>query len=388
MNKKKIAIICNTDGALFNFRKPIIDLHVKDDYIVHTFSNDSNNYFPDLIKLKCIPNVVRFDQKNSFFKNLGVMTTAIFKIIKFNPDIIHIYTLQPIVLLSIPLRLMGFKFIFSTVTGMGRNFDIHEKPLSIKQKFILFILKLSFLANKRVHVQNDFDKDFLIKNRVISQKKIIKVNGSGIDISNRENDLKNVELNLDFKKVFEKYSNKKIILYVARGMKEKGLFHFAEAAKIVSKINSDFQFIHVGGYPEFMTKDEYEHFAKEHSFVVLGYVKQMGQLFRLSDIVVLPSIYREGTPKSLIEAIYYNKIIVTNDVPGCNETVIDGANGWLAKAGNTNDLVSKILKINELDNNLVRKTNDFLITKYDIKYIYELNKLMYENINFDGLLKK
>ena len=162
-------------------------------------------------------------------------------------------------------------------------------------------------------------------------------------------------------------------------MKEKGLFHFAESAKTISEINSDFQFVHAGGYPEFMTKSEYENFAKKHKFIVLGYVKHIESLFRVSDVIILPSLYREGTPKSLIEAIYYNKIIITNDIPGCNETVIDGANGWLSKAGNTNELIAKILKINELDVSLVKKTNDFLINKYDIKNIYNLNKLMYDD---------
>jgi N,N'-diacetylbacillosaminyl-diphospho-undecaprenol alpha-1,3-N-acetylgalactosaminyltransferase len=377
--KKKIAIICNTDGALYNFRKPLIELHVNDGWEVQTFSNNYDNYFSELKKLNCIPNLVKFNQKNSFFENLSVIKTAISSIKKYNPDVIHIYTLQPIILLSIPLRLIGFNFIFSTVTGMGKNFDIYDKPLSRKQKLILFVLKLSFMANRKISVQNNFDKDFFINHNVIPPKKIIKVNGSGMDISNRSKDLINTEQNSEYENVLDLDSNKRIILYASRGMKEKGLFHFAESAKTISEINSDFQFVHAGGYPEFMTKSEYENFAKKHKFIILGYVKHIESLFRVSDVIILPSLYREGTPKSLIEAIYYNKIIITNDIAGCNETVIDGANGWLSKAGNTNELISKILKINELDVSLVKKTNDFLINKYDIKNIYNLNKLMYDD---------
>jgi N,N'-diacetylbacillosaminyl-diphospho-undecaprenol alpha-1,3-N-acetylgalactosaminyltransferase len=128
-----------------------------------------------------------------------------------------------------------------------------------------------------------------------------------------------------------------------------------------------------------MTVVEYEDYAKNHNFLSLGYVKEIHNLFRIADIVVLPSLYREGTPKSLIEAIYFNKIIITNDIPGCNETVIDGANGFLTSPGNTNDLVSKILKTKNLDLSLVKKTNDFLLQKYDIVQIYDLNKRMYSN---------
>jgi N,N'-diacetylbacillosaminyl-diphospho-undecaprenol alpha-1,3-N-acetylgalactosaminyltransferase len=382
-NRKKIAIICNTDGALYNFRKPLIEFHLLDGFEVQTFSNNYGNYFTELKKLGCVPNLVNFNHKNSFFENLSVIKSSISLIKKFNPDIIHIYTLQPIVLLSIPLRLMGFNCIFSTVTGMGRNFDISDKKLSRKQKVILFILKISFLANRKIQVQNNYDKEFLIYHNVVQAKKIIKVNGSGMSIINRNEDLLDTRLasdmNLDnkLKELYNLKSNKRIILYASRGLKEKGLFHFADASKIVSEINSDFQFVHVGGYPEFMAKDEYEKFANEHNYLALGYIKEIELLFRISDVVVLPSIYREGIPKSLIEAVYYNKIIITNDIPGCDETVIDGANGWLCKAGNTNDFVSKILKINQLDVALVKKTNDFLINKFDVEQLYEQNKLMY-----------
>ena len=379
MKKKKIAIICNTDGALYNFRKPLIELHVNDGWEVQTFSNDYAGYFPELKKLNCTPNLIKFHQNNNFFENLTIIKTSILLIKKYNPDIIHVYTLQPIVLLSIPLRLLGFKFIFSTITGMGRNFDIHDKPLSRRQKLILFILKLSFMANRKVHVQNNFDKEFFLKHNVIPSKKLTKVNGSGMDIMNRNKDLSSMKENSELAKKLNLNSNKRIILFPARGMSEKGLFHFAESARIVSEITSDFQFVHVGGYPDFMSKIEYEDFAKNHNFVALGYIKNISSLFLLSDVIILPSLYREGTPKSLLEAIYFNKKIITNDVPGCNETVINGANGWLCKAGNTNDLIAKILRINKLDPDLVKKTNNFLIQEYDIKRIYELNKLMYHD---------
>ena len=194
---------------------------------------------------------------------------------------------------------------------------------------------------------------------------------------NRNKDLSSMKENSELAKKLNLNSNKRIILFPARGMSEKGLFHFAESARIVSEITSDFQFVHVGGYPDFMSKTDYEDFAKNHNYVALGYIKNIASLFLLSDVIILPSLYREGTPKSLLEAIYFNKKIITNDVPGCNETVIDGANGWLSKPGSTNDLVSKILKINDLNNDLVKKTNDYLVTKYNINKIYELNKLMY-----------
>ncbi len=379
MKKNKIAIICNTDGALYNFRKPLIQMHVNDGWEVHTYSNDYGNYFQELKNLKCEPNFVNFYQNNSLKQNIILVIRIISLLRKLKPDVIHIYTLQPIILLSIPLWICGFKNIFSTITGMGRNFDIYDKPLSKRQKFILFILKISLIVNKKIHVQNNFDKEFLLKYNVTSEIKLHKVNGSGIDISNRSNDLKISEQNIDFCKKMNIGLDKKIILFAARGLKQKGLHQFAETSKIISSLSSDFLFLHAGGFPDNMTVVEYEDYAKNHNFLSLGYVKEIHNLFRIADIVVLPSLYREGTPKSLIEAIYFNKIIITNDIPGCNETVIDGANGFLTSPGNTNDLVSKILKTKNLDLSLVKKTNDFLLQKYDIVQIYDLNKRMYSN---------
>ncbi len=377
---KKIAIVCNTDGALYNFRKPLIELHVNDGWEVQTFSNNFDNYFPELRKLNCTPNYVNFNKQNSLLENFRCTFSAISKIRKFNPDIIHIYTLQPIILLSIPLRIYGFDCIYSTVTGMGINFNVGNGPLTLKQKLILVILKISFYANRKIQVQNNYDYNFFIKYNVLSAGKILKVNGSGIYLKNRASDLSENKLSIYQKISFNLDPKKKIILFASRGLKEKGLFNFAEAAQIAQELNADFQFIHAGSYPEFMTKKEYEKFAKIHNFLILGYVKEISSLFKISDVIVLPSLYREGTPKSLIEAIYFNKIILTNNIPGCNETVIDGANGWLCEPGNSYDLVAKILKVSSMDNDLVRRTNNYLIKKYDVEKLYEINNKMY-NLN-------
>jgi N,N'-diacetylbacillosaminyl-diphospho-undecaprenol alpha-1,3-N-acetylgalactosaminyltransferase len=378
---RKIAIICNTDGAVYNFRKPLIELHIKDGWEVQSFSNDYGNYFAELRKLKCIPNRINFQKKNNIFSNLSCIFSTLSLIRKYNPDVIHIYTLQPIILLSIPLRIFGFKLIFSTVTGMGMNFDIDNGPLSMKQKIILFMLKLSFKANQKVQVQNYFDYDFLLKNKVVKSDKIVKINGSGMNIETRGKEITKVDRDFSVLKKFNLNPEKKIVLFASRGLKEKGLIQFAEAAKIISDLYPEFQFVHAGGYPEFLTKMEYESFARSNNFMVLGYIKEISSVFKISDVIILPSLYREGTPKSLIEGIYHNKIIITNDIPGCNETVINGANGWLCKPGNTYDMIANILKVDKMDMDLVRRTNDFLILKYDVQMIYNLNKTMY-NLNY------
>ena len=368
---KKVLIICNTDGALYNFRLPLIRRHIRDGFEVTTFSNDYDSYFHELIKEGCKPIKFNFHKSNSIISNGKVVMKALKEIKNIKPDIIHIYTLQPIILLSIPFRLAGYKNIYSTVTGLGSNFNINVKNYSIKQTLILLLLKFSFKANKSVLVQNNFDYNMFLEKKIVPKKKLFKTNGSGIDLK-----VENAIESLKESRIKSSMAEK-IVLFPSRGLKEKGLEIFAQVAKIVTQIDSQFKFIHVGGLPEYMTKNEYLLFAKEHNFEVHGYQKNIDSYFRSCEIVLLPSMYREGTPKSLIEAIYFNKKIITSNIPGCQETVIHDCNGFLVEAGDVNSFVSFILKSPLLDEKLKNQANIYLLKKYDVENIYKTHLELY-----------
>lgn len=370
---KKLAIICNTDGALFNFRRPLIQKHLNDGAIVNTYSNDYDNYFKELKTIGCNPVKINFHVKNNFLENIQLIFTVLKHILKFKPDIIHIYTLQPAILLSIPLFLVGMRNIVTTITGMGRNFDINPNKINLKQRLILMVLKICLKFNKSVIVQNRVDYNMFLKNRIVNKNKLVRTSGSGIEIPDNHN------LSMTSTNHYEQNS-KKMVLFPARGIKEKGIEIFAEVAKTISSIDNSFEFIHAGSYPEYMSKNEYEEYAKTNNFTPLGYLKNIKKLYLQCHIVFLPSMYREGTPKTLIEAIFFNKIIVTSRIAGCEETVIQGLNGFKGVPGNIHDFVSYIQRTEEISDKQKTNTNKFLLKKYDINKLFELHKNIYEKM--------
>lgn len=369
----RIAIICNTDGALYNFRRPLLEKHLKTGVEVNTYSNDYDNYFKELKTIGCNPHKINFHVENNFMENIRVIISVVKYILNFKPNIIHIYTLQPIILLSIPLYFVGMRNVVSTITGMGRNFDILPKKINRRQRFILKLLKICLHFNKAVIVQNEVDFKMLLENRIVKKNKLIRTSGSGIEIP------KNHDLSVTSKNHIEK-NLKKLVLFPARGIKEKGIDIFAEVAKAFSSIDNTFEFIHAGSYPKYMSESEYLEYAKMNNFKALGYLKNMTSLYEKCHVVFLPSMYREGTPKSLIEAIFYNKIIVTSRIAGCEETVIQGLNGYKCEPGNIFDFIACIKRTEEISDVQKTNTNKFLLQKYDVEDLFETHLHIYNKI--------
>jgi N,N'-diacetylbacillosaminyl-diphospho-undecaprenol alpha-1,3-N-acetylgalactosaminyltransferase len=165
---------------------------------------------------------------------------------------------------------------------------------------------------------------------------------------------------------------------------EKGINEFYNASKIVSKLSDDYIFIHLGSesHQSRMDKASLEKKAKENSLYFLGYKSNIQDYMTASDVVVLPSYYREGVPRSLLEALALDKYILTTNRPGCKEVVINDWNGKLFEAKNHKDLASKVLSLSfetlQSSNSNSRK---FAENFFDSKIIVEMTLSEYGLMN-------
>jgi N,N'-diacetylbacillosaminyl-diphospho-undecaprenol alpha-1,3-N-acetylgalactosaminyltransferase len=146
----------------------------------------------------------------------------------------------------------------------------------------------------------------------------------------------------------------------------------------------EFVFIHLGlidtASAGFLSGDSIKDYAAKSGVFYLGFVENIRDYISASDIMVLPSIYREGTPRSLIEALALGKVIVTTDMPGCRETVIDGWNGFFCKGGDINSLVSKILAIdNKFILQATERSRNLCLVKYDSTLLIEKTLACYKD---------
>ena len=167
-------------------------------------------------------------------------------------------------------------------------------------------------------VQNESDLKLLIKFGILNLSKIKIFKGSGVKLENF----------VDLKEP----SGIPTVCFAARLLRDKGIYEFVSAARILNERGIQARFFIAGDLdvnnPSGINFDEYMKLKHEKSIEVLGYHKNIPELYAKSHIVCLPS-YREGLPKSLMEAAAASRAVITTDVPGCRDAIIPNKTGLL-----------------------------------------------------------
>lgn len=239
---------------------------------------------------------------------------------KIKPQILHQVGLKPSIYGSLIANFLKFDKVINAISGMGYAFTEN----TIKAKFIAFLIKIFFISlfNKKNHtivVQNHDDEAFF--KMILKKPYITVIYGAGVNLD-------------DFQAVKEPDCPPYIITLVSRILKTKGIYEFIEAAKILRKDktlpNFIFQLVGEPDYenPASIKIQEIEYWQKQNLIVYLGKRDDINKIYQNSHIAVLPS-YREGLPKSLLEAASCARPIVSCDVTGCNVIVKNGYNGIL-----------------------------------------------------------
>jgi glycosyltransferase involved in cell wall biosynthesis len=332
MQKKKILFLVNHFSFFVSHRLPIALAAKKRGYLVEVLAGIKNqqedlNSISVLRKNKIQVKQVSFKSMgtNPFVELVGLIQIFI-HLIKFNPDIVHCASPKGVLYGGMISRLAGVKSLVIAISGMGFLFT-QKDNLNFFYRFIsstyYFLFRKIFLhPNLAIIVQNKDDYNAL-KNNDLIQKNIVRlIPGSGVDVN-----------------LFKRKSlKKKIVLFPARLLKNKGIYEFVGAAKIIKEQIPDWQFILLGGVdpqnPDSVLMDDLRVWIRD------GYVKWVGHqsnpisYYQDASIVCLPS-FREGMPKSLLEAAAASCAIVTTDVIGCREAIIDGVTGDLVPVADT-----------------------------------------------------
>jgi glycosyltransferase involved in cell wall biosynthesis len=178
-------------------------------------------------------------------------------------------------------------------------------------------------SNQKVIIQNKSDLKTLVNWGVLNLSKIKLIKGSGVKLENF--------INLDEPK------GETTVCFAARVLRDKGVYDFISAARLLKKKGVKARFLLAGELDENNTSglnfDEYNELKKEKSIEFLGYNDNVPELYAKSHIICLPS-YREGLPKSLIEAAAASRAVVTTNVPGCRDAIIPNKTGLLVPAKN------------------------------------------------------
>lgn len=330
--KKALFIVVNVDWFFLSHRLPIALAAKEKGYRVTIVSKDTGKREEiEALGLRFIN--VEFERSGANPLHELRCIKILYKIYKLEkPDIIHHVTLKASLLGCLAAKLSGIKRIVNAISGFGYNFT--DERTGIKQRIIRTMMNMAFKSKKFHFIfQNPDDINQFMKFNFVSESQIHLIKGSGVDLN---------------KFTYEKpISKEKVqVILPARMLYDKGIIEFIQAAKkIKDKVVDKAEFVLVGDCDTINLSGIKEEDIKREIDVPflnwIGFKKDIFSFIKKSDIVVLPS-YREGLPKSLIEACAVGRPIVTTDVEGCRECVIEGYNGYLVPAKNIETLSEKM----------------------------------------------
>lgn len=335
LNNKKIAIIYNTSWYIYNFRINLIkSLQANGAQIVILAPYDE--YTDKLTAIGCVFHDIYMDSKGKNPINDFKSLYSIYHALKIErPDICLQYTIKPNIYGTLVASILKIPVI-NNIAGLGSMFENN----GFFSKIALLLYKLSQSKARHIFFQNKDDMQLFIDKRIVKHNRYSVIPGSGVDLSR-------------FTQVTKDHDNSKnIFILVARLLKAKGIEEYAMAAKIVKEKYPESIFQVLGFHdPEdtaCVNKVQLTDWIKAGYIDYLGKTDDVKSYLNKADCVVLPSFYREGVPRSLLEAAAMGKPIITTDHVGCRETVRVGYNGYLCEIKNSVDLADKIIKFIEL----------------------------------------
>ncbi len=343
--QSSILFVVNNLDFFISHRLNIAKEAKKNGFKVHLAVEKRKNDFEkiELLKDFYVHNYFISRSSQNIFYEIYTFLSLYKLIRKVNPKIIHLITIKPIIYGGIISNFLNIPFKVISVTGMGYVF-INKKKIKIKilKYLIVKILKISLNHNnQKIIFQNKSDINEFSKITKINKNNIILIPGSGVDL-------------ILFKNLPENPKNNLVIM-VSRLLKDKGIFEFIEASNIIIKKNLKARFWVIGeldnSNPASLTKEDVKYLKRNSRVRFFGFRKDIHRLYSYSNIAVLPS-YREGFPKSLIEASASGRPIITTNVPGCRDAIIDNETGILVKARDSFELSFAIEKL--LNNKFLR----------------------------------
>jgi len=330
----KILIIAPRTRTLIGFRRDMIKEMVLNGHEVVAigpepgFENEIAALGAKFILLPFNKNSIGFLHDYRYYNNLVDI------ILSEKPEIVFSYTIKPVVYGSLAAKKAMVPFVYSMISGLGSIYSANNdfKTLGLR-KITDALYRRAFRCCEKVFFQNPDDVTDFNSRGLLKSSKCVLVNGSGINME-------------QFYPV--PLPKTPIFLMIGRIIREKGILDYLEAARIVKKKYPHVRLQLLGPFDSKMgsiSMDQIRPYVDDESIEYLGFAKNVQQYIAASSVFVLPSIYREGVPHSILEAMAMGRAIITTDGPGCKETVINGVNGYLVPQNDSRTLASAMERL-------------------------------------------
>src|SRR6266849_7189519 len=327
---RKILISLNAAWNLVNFRAGLIRSLVAQGHEVVAVA-PPDEYAPRLEKLGCRYVPLPMDSKGTHPGRDMQLLWRFFRLFQNErPDVFLVYTVKPNVYGSLAAHALSIPVI-NNIAGLGAVF-VKDSWLT---RLVRFLYRLAFAKSRRVFFQNDDDRRAFVEAGLVGAGQADRIPGSGIDL-------------LFFSRVpsFPQNGRNFRFLLLARMLWDKGVGEYVAVARLVRQRFPDAEFCLLGFLdvqnPAAISRRQMEAWVAEGAVNYLGETVDVRPYIAAADCIVLPSYYREGVPRSLLEAAAMGRPIVTSNAVGCREVVEDRVNGFLCRPRDAADLAEKL----------------------------------------------
>ena len=351
----KILVLANSDGGLYDFRGMLLKMLIGEGHKVYV-STPITSYKDKLLQIGCKVFGTRIDRRGiNPVKDLLLLRTYRKLIKKIKPDKIITYTIKPNIYGGLAC---GRKIdMYANVTGLGTTFQ----NKGLLNQFVVCLYKVALKRTKIIFFENEENRKIFVERGITDFNRTHCLKGAGVDLER-------------FKfRQYPQVLGPIRFLFIGRVMKEKGIDELLDAAQRLKDENTDIE-VDILGYFEDDYKECIENLSLNGIINYYGYQKNVKPFIERAHCFVLPS-YHEGMANTLLECGAMGRPLITSNIHGCLEAVIDGETGYLCKVKDADDLYEKMKKFIELPHDkkeeMGKLSHEYIAKVFDKRKVVE-----------------
>lgn len=363
----KFLIIAGAPGSLIHFRGHLITDLIDQGLTVHAASprlTPDSAIHTQLIALGAHPHEIHLKRTGiNPIEDLRTLFELLRLVRRIKPDVVLGYTIKPVIFGTLAAAMGGCPRRYALITGLGYSFldNKENRRQQVVSRIVTRLYRRSLGYAHKVFFQNPDDQTLFRQLGVLNgATPSVVVNGSGVDLVHYAP---------------RHYPRRVSFVLVARLLIDKGIREYAEAAYRLKERYPDAEFQLVGALdsnPRSITLQELAQWGKDGVITYLGRLTDVRQALENASVFVLPSYYREGVPRTILEALSMGRPVITTDTPGCRETVVEGQNGYLVPPRDVDRLteaMQRFLETPELAESMGERAREVAVDKYDVRKV-------------------
>ena len=377
VDRRHVALVTNTGWSMVRYRGELITGLLERGWRVSAIADFSAKDLAHLRGLGVVP--VRLEVEAASqnpLKDLGYLARLVRTLRSLRPDLVHNFSVKPVIYGSLAAKLVGIEGIVNSITGGGM---LRADQRGGLQRVLRLLYRLALRGRPLAVFQNRDDLELFVRAGLIERARTAYIAGSGVDTAALAPDCSIPP------------SGRTCFVMASRMLWSKGVADFVEAARLIRPRYPHASFVLFGGSaedygsknPDFIPRSWLEALNQEGVVAWRGFTEPalVERAMRSAAAVVLPSGYSEGVPRTLIEAAAAGAPIITTDTPGCRDTVIDQVSGLLCSLNAPAELAAAMARLLDEPDRIIemgRAGRKLAVSRFDRRSVIEETVKLYE----------